>query len=772
MSKTCARRRILLFVFMPILLLIFGVCKTPELFAKDGGVIRGRVIDSDTKSPLALTTIRVEGSKFGAIADSNGWYAVENLPEGRYDLRFEYVGYLDAVKRNIKVHSGKTFIVNAELKAVGFFDEDMVVSNEYFMPREDQPVSIINLSAEEISQSPGTGNDINRVLNSHPSVAQINDEKNGLVVRGGSPLENTYFVDNIEIPNANHFPTQGSSAGLYSMIDARLIKNADFYSGGYSSKFGGFMSSVINLDLRESKRTKFSGLLDLSFGLQGMIAEGKLFGKKSGWMLSARRSSLNYALDLIDEPLKLPEFRDIMLKADYELSSSDKLNLLNLFGYNFWQTKPYDAIIEGSNWFRDADVYKNIFGLTWRHLWKDKGYSTTSIWHNFARFDQKLRLIERCELFQDINSDEQELGLRNLNYLKFNRMHKMELGIDLRYDYNLYQNYYGHYENQYGRDLPPRTISSMIKALGYGIFASHIFRPFENMSINYGLRVDHSTINQNTHISPRISASWSLFAKSTLSFATGIYYQNLPIVLLSQIENYERLKDPLAYHFILGWRQLLTPSMLLTVEIYDKEYHNCPINPLQPGIFVMDQTIMEEIFMNNYYLNSSGRARSYGVEILLHKKRTGIFYWQIGASYFRSMYKDHAGRWINRINDQRYLTNIEIGFRPNNDWNASVRWSYAGGRPYSRYSFGLYGDDVRLVPSSINAQQFPPYKTTSLRVDRRITLMGLGWTMYFSAFNIFNNQESQYQFVSTYYDRDYYMKQWPRIILLGIEIEY
>jgi hypothetical protein len=211
-------------------------CNLPAKDTPAGGTIKGHIIDFATKEPLAGVNIEVLETKLGAASDAEGSYFIEHVPVGHYRLRISYIGYQTVTMTDIIVRPDRASYYDTELRESLIESDAISVSAGYFSNTADQPVSVTNFSAEEIRRAPGSAGDVSRIIYGLPSVAKVNDTKNSLIVRGGSSLENSFYVDNVEINNINHFPEQGSSGGPIGMLNVDLIKDVNFYTGGFSAE--------------------------------------------------------------------------------------------------------------------------------------------------------------------------------------------------------------------------------------------------------------------------------------------------------------------------------------------------------------------------------------------------------------------------------------------------------------------------------------------------------------------------------------------------------
>ena len=214
-----------LIIFLVSLNSITNNAQETEYFGK----IEGKIIDSDSKSPLIVANVLVIGTTLGAATDADGNFIIEKIPVGNYSVQAQYLGYQTLIKTDVIVVSDRVVNIEIELKEMAIESDEVVVTGSYFQKIDEQPLSSINFSREEIRRAPGSAGDVSRILMSLPSVAKVNDQTNTLAVRGGSPIENTFYIDNIEIPNINHFPSQGASGGAIGMV------NVDFISFSHST---------------------------------------------------------------------------------------------------------------------------------------------------------------------------------------------------------------------------------------------------------------------------------------------------------------------------------------------------------------------------------------------------------------------------------------------------------------------------------------------------------------------------------------------------------
>jgi hypothetical protein len=606
-----------------------------------------------------------------------------------------------------------------------------------------------------------------------PSIAKVNDQLNSLIVRGGTPTENGFYVDNIEIPNINHYPLQGSSGGPIGLINVDFIEDVDFSAGGFSVLYGDRLSSIMDLKFREGNREQFDGQLDMNFAGLGVGLEGPLPDHKGSYLFSARRSYLDLLVKAIGTGVA-PRYSDYQGKITLDLSPKNKISVLGIVGVDYIEIKKEDSIDQGNNVYGLYKGYEYTGGLNWQYFWNKNGYSNTSFSFLGTRFENEFLETSTEDVLTEQTSNEQIAQIRNVNHYRLNGTSNIEFGFDTKLFLSDYEIFVVEYTNPVGDTLPPLNFFQETQTPKFGAFLNYRFRPFERLSLSLGARADYFDYNQKTHFSPRLSASYSFSPKTSLTASTGIYNQNLPLSLLAQRERNKNLNDPEAYHFVLSLNHLLTENTKLSVETYYKYYREFPVDPSQPQFFVVDELVYRGFFGNYENLTSDGIAEAYGLEAYVQKKLVEGFYGLIGGSYYKSRYKGLDGVWRDRVYDNRLLFSAEGGYKPNQSWEFSTRWIYAGGPPYTPIDLAASRLINRTVldGSRVNESRLPAYHSLNIRADKRWFFKGSNLIAYVSVWNAYNRKNiSQIYWDEVAQDQSE-LYQWGLLPVFGIEYEF
>lgn len=738
------------------------------------GQISGSVIDKETQLPLPGANVQIIDSHLGAASDLEGNFLIKKVPVGSYSLRITFMGYKPHVKTDVIVRSQRITFLEVDLRMSLINMESVVVTGGYFEEVADEP-SAISFSHEEIRRAPGSAGDVSRIMMSLPSIAKVNDQQNSLIVRGGSPTENAFYVDNIEIPNINHFPTQGSTGGPIGMVNVDFIKNVDFKAGGFSASHGDRLSSVMDLSFREGNTQEFDGQLDLNFAGFGGTFEGPLPGEKGSYLFSLRRSYLDLIIDAIDAGTSIaPRYGDIQGKVAYDLNAKHKLSLLGIWGDDHSMSDREAAIENKMMVYGDQDWTEYTTGLNWRALWNEKMYSNTSLSYTSQKYS-----IDYTETATDVfllknRSLEEAYKFRNVNHLRLNPKHQFEFGLDAKMFETDYNNFTETYMDALGNETPQAIVHDAYSATQAGGFISYFWNPSNHWKMTLGLRGDYFSVTEKTEISPRLSLRYNLNEKTSFHAATGIYYQNLPLILLYQEDANKALKTPRADHYILGMEQMLSEDTKLSIEAYYKKYQNFPVDPTSPDLFLIDElNYRYGFFFHHENVNDEAEAYAQGIEVMVQKKLAEKIYGLASLSLSKTQYMGES-EWKDRIYDNQFIFSMEGGYKPNYKWEFSLRWIYAGGAPYTPFNQELSKAANRGVfdENQINNARYPAYHSLNLRFDRRFHYKGSNLVFYLSVWNAYGRKNVAQYFWNEIDNEEDVVYQWSMLPIFGLEFEF
>ena len=743
------------------------------LSAAPVGVMKGSVSNRASGEPLPGATVLVVGTTMGAATDLEGTFQLKDVPAGTYNLEVRLVGFQAVTLTDVVVSPGRSTSVDARLQERLVEAEGVTVTAGYFATSDVAPLGTVGFNAQEIRRSPGSANDVSRILMALPSTAAISDNANDLAVRGGSPMENGFYVDGIPIPNINHFPVQGSTGGPIGILNIDFVENTDFLTSGFPAAYGDRLSSVVDIKLREGSRDRIYGKAFLSFAGVGALGEGPLPGESGSWMIAANKSYLDLLVGAIGTGVA-PQYGDIQGKATLDIARGHRLTVMDIFGHSTIDFDRESSIDLGQRYYGVNTSTQNTAGASWRALWSKGFTSTTSLSVSTTRFDNEFKKINSDVLALRANNTELLASLRNVNYLSLGARSRLEFGVDARVDRGRFDYFLLGDTTSRGTVDPDYLVTRTLSSPKTGLFATYITDLGRRFTISAGARAEYYDLSRSVALSPRLSVSYRASDRLTLSANSGIFYQQVPLIVLSSDARFEDLDNIRAYHVGAGLEYLLRPDTRLTVEIYDKEYDRMPLNPDDPFRSVVDDALFNERFTPYSRLEASGRASTRGIELMLQKKMAQDLYGLVSASYYRSRYRDHTGVWRDRVYDNRFIFSVIGGYKPGQEWEFSARWTYAGGRPYTPFDETLSRQaNLGIVDESrVNAERYPAYHSLNVRIDRKFYFDSHMLDIYLSVWNAYNRKNVSGYFwngTDNMIDTQY---QWSLLPIIGVEYQF
>ncbi|MBX2990023.1 MAG: TonB-dependent receptor [Bacteroidetes bacterium] len=710
-----------------------------QLYAQTG-TITGTVVNRITQEPLPFANVRILGTQSGAGTSVDGTFSVAEVPVGTYQVQASLVGFAPFILTDVVVRVGKPADLKFQLQPADIAFEEVEASGRYFQKSPDAAVSIQQLSYEEIRRSPGGFEDVVRAISVLPGVAQVSPGRNDLVVRGGAPSENLFVVDNIEIPNINHFGTQGASGGPLSYINLDFVRETAFSTGGFGVRYGDRMSSVLTIDLRDGRSDKLGGKATISASQFGLNVEGPL-DNNGTFVFSARRSYLDLIFKAAGFAF-VPEYWDFLGRASYKIDNANRLTFLavgaidDVSFFNDDATKRFDnSRVLGTAQRQYAS------GVSWVHLFGN-GFSTVTLGRSYVNYNGVQRDSLLVPFFTN-RSKEGETSLRGDVVMQLPYLAEVSFGAQARY-INFKANLgMPEYVTTFGDTLQIMVNNYAETGQKIGVYAQYSQRVMTHLQLTVGGRLDYfSMINKKTYLSPRGSITYDISDLTSISASAGMYYQNPSYIWLVANPLNRNLEAARADQYVLGVEHLLRADLKLRIEGFHKKYRNYPASVTRPYL-VLSNTGggfggSDENFASYGldHLVSGGRGRSYGIEFLLQKKLSEIPMYGL-ASLTLSSTKFTPLDGIERPGafDQRVMFNVGGGYQFNERWEASAKFRFASGSPYTPFS-----QNGTQSAAAYNSSRFNNLHSLDIRVDRRWNFANWDLIVYLDIQNIYNNK--------------------------------
>jgi outer membrane receptor for ferrienterochelin and colicin len=727
------------------------------LCAQVVGDINGTVVDARTKDPLVGVNVLLLGTDRGAATDVDGNFKIEQVPVGTYRLRFDFIGFESLIRTDVVVISARHTVANVELQESSLQGQEVTVTAGYFVEEANIQPSTIGLSREEIRRFPGGFEDVVRTVSTLPGVA-INAAggRNDLLVRGGGPSENLYIVNNIEVPNINHFGNQGNSSGSLSFVNLDFVDDVSFSTGGFSARYGDKMSSVLGLTMRQTIPEHFESKWTVSASQYGFNLDAPLNGK-GNVIFSVRKSYL----DLIFKAAGLafvPVYTDFNIVASYDLSPKDKLFFLGLSALDNINRDMSTLENRVSNAaLMDNTQYQGIAGLNYRRL-LSHGYLDLTLSNNLFRY-RFSQMDEHERTYFDSNADERETYLKAQHYWVAAKTVGVRSGMSVKIISN--DNTTAFADTIYDRNgnripISQLGVANVTKtnsvAEKYAAFVETDWTIHPRLELNAGLRCDYyGFINHALYLAPRLALKYKLTEKHSLRLSGGVYYQSPSYVWVINEFNkgLKALQNRMA---VLGWDYLIRSDVRMAVETYYKDYHDLPTGtiPGRTDYIVINNTGTgyggrENDFQSFGYFNliSKGTGKAYGLDFVVQKKFSEIpLYGQASLSYGKSEFTAANGTATPGQYDQRWIFNLSGGYIFNAKWEFAAKFRYYTGAPYTpiyRPSTNpVHPGSIQNLPQEYLTARLKPGHHLDIRIDRFWNFRN--WTLitYLDIQNVYN----------------------------------
>ena len=713
------------------------------------GIISGRITEILKETPVANASVRVVGQQAASQSDSSGRFTLRGVRIGIVTIEVRRLGFAAVTKGNIAVSPAKPAEVAVVLRPVDVQLDAVTVRAEAFPAQmaAATPVSTQTYDAEEVRRQPGAQEDVLRAVSIAPGVGVTTGGRNDLVVRGGAPFENLFVVDNIEVPNINHFGSQGSTGGPVSLINIRFIESASLSAGGFGARLGDRTSSATTLTLREGNRERVAGELNVAATQYGAVIEGPL-GKHASFFANVRQSYLDLLFKALGFSF-LPSYTDATVKVVWRPTKRDAFSFLTIAArstISFDNSSDSGRVTNSQIVAPGQDQY--FSGITWKRLLR-RGVATTTLGRTFTRYETAQRDSLLVPILES-RSAEGENTLRTDVAWLAGRGVEIEAGTifkyasDLRYDATL-----AGFTRRDARGVAqPLRIDTSFTALRNGTYLQATWQARPRLRLSVGARNDwYGFLENAVRFSPRASASWQVDSVTTLTLAGGRYWQAPSYIwLVGDPQNAARLKPFRADQAVAGATRLVGSDLKVQLEIYGKRYADYPARRFRPQA-VLSPSGFDDATTDIPYglepLESTATGDAFGIELFAQKKfGASPFYGQLSTSLNRTRFTAIAGTTTRGAFDSPVTANGVLGWRPNAKWEVATRIRGATGLPFTPFvtTGSLEGT---LDFTRYNSQRVGTFFAADLRVDKRFVMRRTQFIAFLDVQNFTNRQNQQ-----------------------------
>ena len=723
------------------------------------GSLSGSVVDA-AGTPAAFATVCLAGTTQCVVTDERGAFRLPNLRSGEYALEVTTPGETAMPVGRVEVRAGVDQRLEITLPARSRLETTVTVTAPSVTAPTEVKTSVQLIGSQEIFRAAGALQDVSRYLQTLPGVVIGSDDfRNDIIVRGGSPLENLFIIDNVEVPNINSFSNFASAGGTVSIVDVSMIRDVTFLTGGYPASYTNRTSSVLQITEREGSRDGVHARANVGFAGAGGAIEGPLSKGRGSWVASARRSFLDVFTNDIGEG-GVPVLYTVNAKAVYDLNATDRLWAVSVTGVDrirlgLTDSTPKDAEIS------TLDIryhgWRNATGVNWQHLFGSRAVGLLGVTTSVASVGQTVKdlvrdgvppagipadqVIDSSPVIFQTDSTESETTVKYDATLSASSKRKFQFGgsvkqFRLKYETAAPLGFDSPYSVQPG--VNPFSIDDRFTAWQSSAYLQVTQDLTSALNVTAGGRFDRYQYIDASRFSPRLAASLALTSRLAAKASTGIYYQQPAFQFLAVFPQNRTLKPFRADHYIGGVAYTVADGLLLSVEGYRKNYRAYPVETEFPSLSLANLGDSFNVLESLFPLTSAGVGHSQGMEFGLTKKDDGRWYGQVNLSLSKAQHAGLDGILRPGSFDYPIVFNLTGGRRWSPKWESSLRVSYLSGRPYTPFDVAESTRQRRGIYdlSQVNQVRAPDYFRLDARIDRNATIASKPVILFFGVQNL------------------------------------
>lgn len=719
--------------------------------------VYGTVSNMLNNEPIPFANIILEGQNIGVTSDLDGNFEFKDIEPGTYNFRCSYIGFELSLKSEIRVSPNKNLRLDFQLSENAELIEEVLITANTFNKTEESPTSLRTINASEIYRSPGGDRDISKVIANLPGVSTAPSFRNDIIIRGGAPSENRFYLDGVEIPNINHFATQGSSGGPVGIINVNLIREVDFFSGAFPANRGNVLSSVMELKQIEGSDESLSGTFSVGSSDAGLSINTPL-GETSSMLLSVRRSYLQFLFQALGLPF-LPTYNDLQFKFTHKPNNKNQFNIIALAAIDEFSlnTSVNDNIDDSLTIARNNYILDNLpvneqwnytIGGTWKHFFEQSNLfvvaSRSHLNNSATKYFRNIEIEENKLL--DYQSEE----IENKTRLEYNfRKESIKYNVGVGLDHVTYKN------NTYNKLIDfTKIVSSDFSFIKYSAFAQLSKTYFNGKLVSsLGARIDNNSFTKSKsapNFSPRASVSYRLTEKSSLNANLGRFFQLPSYTVLGYTDSTgQYLNQDVDYiqcdHAVFGYEFNPSNYSKITLEGFYKQYDNYPFS-------INDSISLANLggdfgVIGNEDVSSISQGKSYGIEFLAQQKLSKSIYGILSMTYYTSLFEDKNYELVPSSWDNRYILNLAAGKKFKGNIELGMKFRYSGGAPYTPFDLAATsGQDWTISQQgyldydNVNSLRLADIHTLDIRLDKKWFFKSWSLNAYIDIQNIYNNK--------------------------------
>lgn len=755
--------------------------------------VKGRVMDKVTGIglPGAIVQMRSNGLNKVTTANNDGYYKLTEVPVGRQAFLFTYTGYRPVPMTDIIITSGKEVVLNVEMEesAVEMAEVEIKASGDTDVVSTMQMANMKTFSLEETERYPGTRQDPARMAQNFAGVQGTNDSRNDIVVRGNSPSGLLWRLEDIDIPNPNHFAVAGSAGGPQSIINNKYLANSEFYTGAFPANYGNALGGVFDLKMRNGNNEKHErtiqfGILGTELSLEGPIS------KSSGasYLMTYRYSTLalfgSFGVNLGTSAI--PTYQDIGLRLNFPTKKA------GVFSFNAIGGLSDIDIILSNVHERPKELYgdqnrdqyfttnmgvgilSHIYQLNSRTVMKTSlAYSGQYVGsnHYLVIRDKNFKPNDTLPHILDYDFNETKTTLAWYVKSKINARNSIKTGFFVNQIGVNFQD--GIKISSLYDTIAASVVNSPFKTREKAKTSFTLIQPYftyvhkfnDKLSANLGVFTQLLTLNNRYAIEPRAGLRYQLNNKQVLSLAYGLHSQMQATYLYFTIPDTVLVNGVLtantkretpnkdldfskSQHLVLGYDHFVSRYFKIKTELYYQQLWNIPVYVVPSSVSAINRGATFTRFFPTYTMTNKGTGYNYGLELTLEKLYHRHYFFMMSASLYESKYKGSNGVTANTDFNGNYMVNFlggleyNVGRKEKNSLSFGTKFTYGGGKRYSPVNLAASNAVMDIVPQDdkVNTLQFAPYNRLDLRVSYKINGKNAGTEIALDLVNLLDTR--------------------------------
>ncbi|MBI3141756.1 MAG: TonB-dependent receptor [Bacteroidetes bacterium] len=721
-----------------------------------GSVVKGRVTNALNNGPLEGASVQVQGMERGCYTDANGYFAIEGLAPGLWNIEIRFTGFDTYIAYETRTTTIKPTFLEISLQPGVYTLGEIQVNADVSTNTLFEPVSLQKVSWSELQRMPGTALDLSKAMQSYPGVLPKTSFGYNIVVRGGAPSENAYYLDGIKIPSISHFNLQGGSGGAASLINLDFIQGMDMYPGGFPAQYQSGLSVLLDLAQRTGRQDRVGARITLGYSDLGITAEGPL-GQKANFIASARTSFSQNITKALGLPI-LPTYHDVQFKYNHKLTEKDELTVIGLGGFDTYvlnlDAPESDALLYNVGYIPEGDQQQITVGANYKHYF-EKSYIQV--------------IASRNQFNNNADKFKENTGLESDRLLKYR---SSERESHLRADHHVFGD---NLEIQYGAALTHNDIRFDVLAVDvslggpdtnilkqspkyweYGAYITMSSRYFQNrLGLSIGIRADGTTLHAQmgmlSQLSPRMSINYALSEKTRIKSSIGSYYQLPPEIIIANALNNPPNGEDSYLDYInspqasLGMEFKGNTTYKASIDAYYKGYAQYPF--LVRDQIAFANVMADYVAVGNQSTMPIGEGQAYGLEMFIQQKLKRNYWWMLAYSYNRSEFKDKSGRYRPSSWDSRHFLTLNMGKALKRNWQLGMKWRFSTGTPYTPYNLDLSAIKENWDVANrgvfdydrLNEARLPSFHQMDIRVDKNWYFKKWNLNLFFDYQNLYSN---------------------------------